>query len=280
VSEQSSAWIITGLSGAGKATAAAGLAQAGIPVHDNLPLALLPGWLELDGPQPGIAVIDARQGEAISGFVSVPGTRVLFLDAADPVLLRRLAESTAAHPCASAGTQMAPIRRERELLSAMRAAADTVIDTSELTAAELQKRVRDVVGGDATTAAAMRVTVSSFGFKHGPQTEADWVIDVRFLRNPFWDPALRPGTGLDQAVREYVFADPLAAGFCERVESLLRLTLGGYASHRRRYLHVAFGCTGGRHRSVVLAEEMARRLRDEAVEVDVRHRDVKRSDPR
>ena len=268
------------MSGAGKATAAAGLTRAGIPVHDNLPVALLSAWRELPGAGPAAAVVDARQGDAIASFISIPGVRVLFLDAADPVLARRLAESTAPHPCASAGSQTAPIRRERELLTAMRAAADTVIDTSSLTPQQLQERVCDLLVGDARSPAAMRVTVSSFGFKHGPQNEADWIIDVRFLRNPFWDPELRPATGLDPAVRAYVFEDEATAELCSRVEGLLRFTIAAAAAHRRRYLHVAIGCTGGRHRSVVIAEELGRRLAGEAVEVEVRHRDVERPDPR
>lgn len=280
MSEGGEAWIITGLSGAGKATALAALARAGADVHDNLPVALLADWAALPRTRVAVATVDARQGEAIRDFASLPGVRVLYLDADDSVLLRRLGDSTAPHPSTGGRATVGAIAQERELLTAMRAAADSVIDSSTSTASELGERVCAAVLGEGGGPAVMRLTVSSFGFKHGPQAEADWVIDVRFLRNPFWDPQLRPHTGLEPQVREYVLDDPASAAFCERVEGLLRWLLTQYAGHSRRFLHVAFGCTGGRHRSVVIAEEMARRLGGEGLEVDVRHRDVELSDPR
>jgi UPF0042 nucleotide-binding protein len=195
------------------------------------------------------------------------------------VLLKRLAESTRPHPCGDAGGPAAAVRRERELLEGLRAAADSVIDTGELSPEELGRRVVELVapaGGEHP----LRVVVSSFGYKFGSQVEADWVVDVRFLRNPFWDPELRPQTGLDAVVRDYVLADPHTEELCDRLSELLSWASTHYAAKGRRHLHVAVGCTGGRHRSVVVAEELARRLRAENLQVTVRHRDVGKPDPR
>jgi len=273
------AWILTGMSGAGKATAARALEAAGVDVVDNLGLDLLPGWAAATGGRRAAAVVDARQGEAVAGLIPPAGVRVVYLTAPDPVLLRRLAESTRPHPCHAAGGSAAAVRREQELLTGLRAAADTVIDTGELSPEELGKRVVELVaprGGEAP----LRVAVSSFGYKFGPQVEADWVVDVRFLRNPFWDPELRPRTGLDAGVRDYVLADPHTDELCDRLSELLSWASTHYAAKGRRHLAVAVGCTGGRHRSVVVAEELARRLRAEDLEVTVRHRDVGKPDPR
>ena len=266
------------MSGAGKATALAALARAGADVHDNLPLALVSSWTALPRHRTAVAVIDARQGPALREVVSFPGTSVLFLDASDSVLLRRLGESTAPHPVA---TGPAGITRERELLTAMRAAADTVIDTSELDAEGLATRVRGaVLGADGQRPVRVRVTIASFGYKFGPATEADWVFDVRILRNPFWDAHLRSHTGREPEVRRYIFDDPSAGELCNRVSSLLHWVVERYAAHDRRHLHVAFGCTGGRHRSVAVAEEMAERLGADGLDVSVLHRDVDKPDLR
>ncbi|MGA2283154.1 MAG: RNase adapter RapZ [Candidatus Dormibacteria bacterium] len=273
------AWILTGMSGAGKSTAARALEAAGVDVVDNLGVDLLAGWAAPGRARPAAAVVDARQGEAIAGLIPPDGVRVLYLTAPDPVLLRRLAESTRPHPCGDAGGPAAAVRREHELLTGLRAAADTVIDTGELSPAELGRRVVALLAPP-EGAAPLRLLISSFGYKFGPQAEADWVADVRFLRNPFWDPELRPRTGLDEAVRDYVLADPHTDELCERLGELLSWASAHYASNGRRHLHVAVGCTGGRHRSVVVAEELGRRLRSENLDVTVRHRDVGKPDPR
>jgi UPF0042 nucleotide-binding protein len=272
-------WILTGMSGAGKATAARALEAAGVEVVDNLSPALLATWAATPRSRPAAAVVDARQGEAIDGLIPPAGVRVLFLTASDPVLLRRLAESTRPHPCGDAGGPAASVRREQELLAGLRAAADAVIDTGELSPAELGLRAVELVA-PAAGAVPLRVVVSSFGYKFGPQVEADWVADVRFLRNPFWDPALRPHTGLEEPVRDYVHADPRTGELCDRLTELLSWAATHYAANGRRHLHVAIGCTGGRHRSVVVAEEVARRLLAENLSVTVRHRDVGKPDPR
>jgi UPF0042 nucleotide-binding protein len=273
------AWVLTGQSGAGKATAARALEAAGVDVVDNLSLDLLHEWASAGRAHPAVAVVDARQGAVIAGLIPPAGVRVLYLTAPDPVLLKRLAESTRPHPCGDAGGPAAAVRRERELLEGLRAAADSVIDTGELSPEELGRRVVELVapaGGEHP----LRVVVSSFGYKFGSQVEADWVVDVRFLRNPFWDPELRPQTGLDAVVRDYVLADPHTEELCDRLSELLSWASTHYAAKGRRHLHVAVGCTGGRHRSVVVAEELARRLRAENLEVTVRHRDVGKPDPR
>jgi UPF0042 nucleotide-binding protein len=272
-------WILTGESGAGKVTAAHALEAAGVNVVDNLSLDLIPGWVYAARTRPAAAVVDARQGRSIADLIPPAGARVVYLTAPGPVLLRRLAESTRPHPCADAGGPVAAVRRERELLAGLLAAADVVIDTAELSPEELGRRVVELVvpaGGQAP----LRVVVSSFGYKFGAQVEADWVVDVRFLRNPFWDPELRPRTGLDPAVRDYVLADPHTDELADRLSELLSWVSTHYAAKGRRHLAVAVGCTGGRHRSVVVAEELARRLRSENLEVTVRHRDVGKPDPR
>ena len=271
-------WILTGLSGAGKATALAALERRGARCIDNLPAGLA-GELSAAGATV-VAVVDARQGEALRGFVPAAGTRMLFLDARDEVLVRRLADSTRPHPCAAAGTGPAAVAAERRLLEGMRAAADVVVDTSALAPDELGARVVDAILPDGATAAELVLTISSFGFKYGPQPEADWVVDARMLRNPFWDPELRPLTGLDPAVRAHVLDHPPGAEFVDRLAELLRWTVDGMVQRRRTRLHVAIGCTGGRHRSVVVACELAGRLRAEGVAVTLRHRDVERPDPR
>ena len=226
-----------------------------------------------------MAVVDARQGEAVAELLPPAGVRVVYLTASDPVLLRRLGESTRPHPCADAGGTAAAVARERELLVGLRAAADTVVNSSELSSAELGWRVVDLVASPAA-GAPLRIVVSSFGYKFGVQAEADWVVDVRFLRNPFWVPELRPLTGLEEAVQLYVLGDPRTGELCDRLGDLLSWASAHYAAGGRRHLHVAVGCTGGRHRSVVVAEELARRLRSESREVTARHRDVGRPDPR
>jgi RNase adapter protein RapZ len=272
------AWILTGPSGAGKATALTALQEAGIDAVDNLPVALLRGFVSLPRTRSEVAVIDARQGEALFDLDGVGGARVLFLDARDDVLVRRLNERTRPHALAR-GKGLDAVNVERDLLTPLRAAADTVIDTSEMTPEQLGARIRDIVIGRAVTRGLL-CTVSSFGYKYGPQLEADWVIDSRLMSNPFWEPELRPLTGLDQAVRDYVLALPEAKNLLLELAPLVVWASERCAEHNRHYLHVAVGCTGGRHRSVVLAEELAARLRQDNIDVEVRHRDVHRPDPR
>ena len=273
-------WIVTGMSGAGKATALRALEAAGVAGVDNLPVDLLEGFTSGHRTHPAVAVVDARRGGEIAGITSISGARVVFLDADDAVLVRRLADSSRPHPCAAAGAGLAAVTAERELLTPLRAAADVVLDTGAMTEAELGARMLDIVMPGRAGATSFRCTVSSFGFKYGPQVEADWVIDSRILPNPFWVAELRPLTGLDDVVRDFVMGHEASQQFVERCAGLLAWVLDTAMSRQRRALHVAVGCTGGRHRSVVVAGELAARLGSERVHVDVRHRDVGRPDPR
>lgn len=275
-------WVVTGLSGSGKATALAALVRAGVDTVDNLPPSLLEAFIGLRRERPAAVVVDARHAEGLRVIDRVDGASVLFLDARDEVLLRRLSESTHPHPAAHAGSLPAAVAAERELLGGLRAVADVVVDTSELSPEELGRRVVEAVEPPASPdgRAAMVCTVSSFGFKYGPPVEADWVVDARFLRNPFWEPELRPLTGLDRAVHDFVWDQPAAREFVDRLAALLTWTLERAADAGRSRLHLAVGCTGGRHRSVVLAGAIAGRLREAGLPVVLRHRDVERPDPR
>jgi UPF0042 nucleotide-binding protein len=184
---------------------------------------------------------------------------------------------------AEAGGIPAALAAERELLGGLRAIADVVVDTSELTPEELGHRVVEVVVPRTPSldgSAGIICTVSSFGFKYGPPMEADWVVDARFLRNPFWEPELRPLTGLDAPVHDFVWNQPAAREFVDRLSALLTWTMERAAEAGRSRLHLAVGCTGGRHRSVVLACAIAARLEEEGLAVVLRHRDVERPDPR
>jgi len=268
-------WLITGMSGAGKATALRALEARGVTCVDNLPARLVGELRSAAADGLVAAVVDARQGEAVAGFVPPSGVRVLFLDARDEVLVRRLAESTRPHPCAAAGAVPSAIVAERALLAGLRAAADAVLDSSDTTADELARRVVETVGPE-TPEDLMICTVSSFGLKYGPLLEADWVIDARFLRNPFWEPELRSLTGRDEAVRAYVMDQPAARELVERLSEMLTWAAERTAAHGRRRLHVAIACTGGRHRSVVLATALGERLSAPGRVVVVRHRDVDR----
>lgn len=273
------AWILTGPSGSGKATAVRALEAAGVSCTDNLPAALVGEFVAARGDALAVAVVDARHGDELASF-DPHGARVLFLDAPDAVLVRRLADSRRPHPCARAGVGQAAVRAERELLSPLRAAADVIIDSGALSDAELASRVTEVILPEGGDRGRFSLTVSSFGFKYGPQAEADWLIDSRVLPNPFWEPALRPLTGLDRPVRDFLLSQPGTGELLERSTALLGWGLVEARERGRRALHVAAGCTGGRHRSVVVAAELAARLATPGVAVEVRHRDIHRPDPR
>ena len=272
-------WVLTGMSGAGKATALSALEQAGAQCMDNLAPGLVPA-IAMDG-RTTVAVVDARQGRLLEGWSPPEGARVLFLDATDDTLRRRLGDSRRPHPCAAAGNVPAQIVAERELLTALRAAADVVVDTSNLTAEELGERIiGEVAPSNGNDPATLHLTVSSFGFKFGSVTDADWVFDARVLPNPFWVPELRPQTGRDAAVIEYLQASEEARAYLSRCEALLDWVATAAQGKHRGSMHVAVGCTGGRHRSVWVAEALARRLAGPHRRVTVRHRDVERADPR
>lgn len=273
-------WVLTGMSGAGKATALRALEAAGASCVDNLPVHLLEAFITEAAAKPAVAVVDARRGDELAAFQGVVGARVAFLDAPDAVLVRRLADSTRPHPCGSAGAGQAAVSAERDALSALRAAADVVIDTGALTDAELSRRIVEEIIPERGADTAFRCTVSSFGYKYGPPVEADWVVDSRILPNPFWEPGLRPLTGLDEPVRAFLLGKEEARDLLARTEALFGWVIAVARGRGREMVHIAVGCTGGRHRSVVIATELAAALAAEDVAVDVRHRDVLRPDPR
>ena len=279
--------ILTGMSGAGRSTAARCLEDLGWFVVDNLPPGLLGSMVELaghtHGTVPRIAVVvdvrgrsffaDLRETLArLAAFAVDP--RVVFLEASDEALVRRFEGVRRKHPLQADGRILDGIARERALLADLRSEADLVIDTSDFNVHELRREIEHSFAGDSRP--TLQATVLSFGFKYGLPVDADLVMDVRFLPNPHWVPELRPLTGLDPAVAAYVFESPEAAELVDRYGGVLRLLLPGYLREGKRYLTLAVGCTGGKHRSVAMAEAFGRLLREDGVEVQVVHRDLGR----
>ena len=203
-------------------------------------------------------------------------TRVLFLDASDDVLVRRYEASRRRHPLSDTDRVSDGIARERVLLESLRGEADLLVDTSSLNVHELRDRLRERFGTDQTEA-RLQVNVVSFGYKHGLPLDVDLVFDCRFLPNPHWIDELRPLTGEDRRVRDYVLSQPKTRDFLDELDRLLELTLPGYEHEGKAYLSIGVGCTGGRHRSVVVADQLAERLRRHGYPASVHHRDVARA---
>jgi len=277
--------IVTGLSGAGRSQAGAALEDFGWYVMDNLPTPLITKVADLvsgSGPEAQrLALVVGRHAEQLGELqqsidqlrASGDRVRVLFLDASDEVLVRRFEGTRRRHPLAHEGVVEA-IADERRRLEPMKERADVVIDTSELNVNQLRERLAELFSSDESS--SMQILVISFGFKHGVPLDVDNVIDVRFLPNPHWVEAMRPLTGLDEPVRRYVLGQPEAKEFLARWEHLLKFLVPAYIKEGKSYLTIAIGCTGGRHRSVVLAEEIAGRLRKMGYNPSVTHRDVER----
>ena len=279
--------IITGLSGAGRSEAAHSLEDLGFFVVDNLPPALLPKMAELTGRPGGPArvaiVVDARGG-VFFGELSKAleelrllhvDARIVFLEASDDDLVNRYEATRRRHPLAPGDRVVEGIRKERQILAQLRGDADLVIDTSGLTPHELRDRIRESFG-DAPPEEGMQASVVSFGFKYGAPRDADLMFDVRFLPNPHWVPELRPHPGTDPRVREFVTSQPAYEAFMDRLRALLDVALPGYIREGKSYLTIAVGCTGGHHRSVVVAEALGVFLRERGLPVIVVHRDVER----
>ncbi|QXC61715.1 RNase adapter RapZ [Aquihabitans sp. G128] len=276
--------VITGLSGAGRSTAADVLEDQDWFVIDNMPVALMPKVGEL-ALLPGsdisrVAFVvgsnsDTGELEAMLDDLRSSGSRVrvLFLDARSDVLIRRYESSRRRHPASAGALLGAAIEQERLALDHMRALSDVVVDTSDLNVHQLRERVEQLFADDDATP-GMQVTVLSFGFKHGLPADVDMVLDCRFLPNPHWVDDLRPQTGQDEPVRDYVLGSELAHGFLDRLDGLLDVLLPAYQAEGKAYLTLAFGCTGGRHRSVAIAEEVARRMEGRGLAPGVAHRDV------
>ncbi len=281
--------VVTGLSGAGKSQAVKVLEDLGYYILDNLPPALMPTTLEVcrKGGKSRVAfVIDARSGalfaeaNAALDALAAAGTpaHLLFFDASDEVLLRRYSETRHRHPLQAAGGVQPSIDEERRLLVDLRARADKVIDTTFLTVKDLRDTLYSLYGAGTS---GMLVQVTSFGYKFGLPPGADLVFDVRFMENPFYIPALQPLSGTDAPVRAYVLGHPATKAFLEHVLPLLRFALPRYEAEKKARLGIAFGCTGGRHRSVTIADEIAARVREFwPGEIVVEHRDVDRPEPR
>ena len=276
--------LITGLSGAGRSGTADVLEDLGWYVVDNLPTTLIGTIIDLAAKPgsdiPRLALVGGRQHGTLLekiGEVRASGHRVhvLFLDASTPELVRRYNATRRRHPLADQVEGLVEsIELERERLDPARAAADLVIDTTDLNVHQLKDRIVDAFSS--STDSRLQVSVESFGFKHGLPLDADMVLDVRFLPNPHWVPDLRPLTGHDPKVRDHVLETAAGSDFVERLDDLLASLLPQYEKEGRSYLTVAIGCTGGRHRSVATAEEIASRLRGRGVAVRVAHRDVAR----
>jgi UPF0042 nucleotide-binding protein len=278
--------VVTGMSGAGRSTAAATLEDLGWFVIDNMPSALIAKVSELvDGTgseMERVAFVVGRGGgdlddvlPAVDGLVAGRNrVRILFLDAADDVLIRRFEGTRRRHPQAARGV-VDSIADERLLLSGLRDRADLVIDTGELNTNQLRTRLMEVFGGE-EPGSTMRTSILSFGFKHGVPLDVDLMFDCRFLPNPYWDESLRSHSGLEPQVRKYVLDRPETTEFLEKLLQLLVMLIPAYMREGKSYLTVAMGCTGGRHRSVVLAEELSRLLDDGGLPTTVFHRDVER----
>ncbi len=279
--------IVSGLSGAGRSTAAKCLEDLGFFVVDNLPPELIATMVDLGSRSKGAVskvavVVDVRSRAFSSDLRSIivdldrNGYRpkVLFLEALEQVLIRRFEAVRREHPLQGGGRLIDGIRAERELLSALYGEADLVIDTSELNVHELRRKIEAAFGADDLP--VLKATVMSFGFKYGLPLDADMVMDVRFLPNPHWIPELRDHTGKEADVRDYVLSQDGAAEFLDRYHELLRLVGAGYQREGKRYLTVAIGCTGGKHRSVVMAQQLTDRLSADGVRTTVFHRDLGR----
>lgn len=279
--------IVSGMSGAGRSTVAKALEDLGWYVVDNLPPLMLRPLTELaeraGSAIPKLAaVIDVRGGklfsniqETIASFRDSASVRMLFLEANDAVLVRRFEQVRRPHPLQGQGTLLDGIAAERTLLAEVRAASDLIIDTSDLNIHQLSTAVHDQFADEGTP--GVTVTVTSFGFKYGLPADADLVVDARFLPNPFWEPSLRDLTGLDARVRDHVLSQPGAMEFVTAYIAALAPVLAGYQRENKRHVTIAVGCTGGKHRSVAITEELAQRLRAEpGLSVRAKHRDLGR----
>src|SRR6266849_3665355 len=282
--------IITGLSGAGRSTAAKSLEDLGWFVVDNLPPGLLTTMVDLAARSNGAvsrmaAVVDVRSRafstdlkSAISDLGARGATaRVVYLEAAEDTLVRRFDSERRPHPLQGNGRVTDGLAAERELLREARGDADLVLDTTRLNVHELRARMRDFFGGG--TAAGLRLSIVSFGYKYGLPVDADLVADCRFLPNPHWIPELAPMTGQDEPVREYILSQPGAKEFLRHYAELLHVVLPGYEREGKRFVTLAVGCTGGKHRSVAIADEMAARVAGSlgaGANVQVVHRDLGR----
>lgn len=278
--------LVTGMSGAGRSTATRALEDIGWFVVDNLPPTLMTNVVDYVAQRTGsrkVAVVaDVRGGQLFEELrdsltaIKQAGhdLRVLFLEAGDEALVRRYESSRRPHPLQRDDSLLGAVQRERRLLSDLRADADLVVDTSNLNVHELRRSIEGSFGDDEHV--ALRATVMSFGFKYGIPVDADLVADLRFLPNPYWDPELKELTGLNEQVNEFVVGSDQAQEFLTKYAELINLVEDGYLREGKRFVTIAMGCTGGKHRSVAMAENLSARLVKSGVEVRVVHRDLGR----
>ena len=279
--------VITGLSGAGRSLAADHLEDLGWFVIDNLPSELIPKVAELAsapgssfskvvlvvGTGPGLDEVLPALRKIRTGDTPV---RILFLEASTGVLVQRYESTRRRHPLGDEQTIIDAIERERLLLDPVKAEADVVVDTSDLNVHQLRDRMVGLFADDADPHSRLRTNVMSFGYKHGVPLDVDIVVDCRFLPNPHWVPELRPQSGLDADVRDYVLGQAEAGDFLDRLDSVFEVVIPAFVREGKSYLTVALGCTGGRHRSVALAESLAGRMEAHGLRASVTHRDIER----
>jgi UPF0042 nucleotide-binding protein len=278
--------IVTGISGAGKASALKAFEDLGFHCVDNLPLELLPDFASLVSKSKDVdkaaIVVDVREGatldrlpQILKSVKTLLHTRVVFLDAQDASLVQRFSETRRPHPLGRSETVWRSIVEERQLLDPIRNVADALIDTTNFNVHELRAHIVDRYGRE-QKANRLLVSCLSFGFKNGVPLDADMVFDVRFLPNPHFVPEFRKKTGLDPKVAGYITGFPQTGEFLDKVTKLMLYLLPHYVKEGKSYLTVAFGCTGGQHRSVMMAEEMSKRLKNAGYQVKALHRDMVR----
>jgi len=280
-------FIITGLSGSGKSTAIDVMEDAGFYCVDNMPVSLLPKFLELPLQHNAniaglVFVMDAREEGFITQYAGIFGAlktdkhhlEIIFLEATEKDLVKRYSQTRRYHPLGRGKNLIDGIRREREALATLRASADHIINTSGLTVHDLKKVIRTLISQEDLT--RMQIHVMSFGFKYGVPNNADLVMDVRFLANPYFHPEMKDMDGESTKVRDFVMSDPNSKRFLDKYGSLLDDLLPLYENEGKAYLTIAIGCTGGHHRSVAIARAVFEHIRRHGAEVEISHRDIKR----